>query len=205
MVAGGDSHTCTYGALGAFGTGLGSTDIAACLAFRRVLADGPRARSASTSSARRRPFVTGKDLILAVIEQIGVGGRRRTPRSSSAAPGADALSIDERLAVANMAVEGGAETGFFPADDTTAEYLQGRVRQAWSAERSDPDVLISTGFLLATNSAKLVVVYQFRYSRIVPQAGQSGFLRSFSSRNLMSSASISSRRPISGSRCQGSA
>ena len=119
VIVGGDSHTCTYGALGAFGTGLGSTDIAACPGLRRVLAGRCPARSGSSSRGERRGFVTGKDLILAVIAEIGVAGahghgarvRRRRRRS---------LSIDERLAVANMAVEAGAETGLFPADDDDA-------------------------------------------------------------------------------------
>ena len=137
ILAGGDSHTCTYGALGAFGTGLGSTDIAACLAFGEFWQTVP-ATIRVDFFGERRPFVTGKDLILAVIEQIGVGGGTNAALEFGG-PGADSLSIDERLAVANMAVEAGAETGFFPADDTTAEYLHGRVRHAWSAERSDPD------------------------------------------------------------------
>jgi 3-isopropylmalate/(R)-2-methylmalate dehydratase large subunit len=137
ILAGGDSHTCTCGALGAFGTGLGSTDIAACLAFGEFWQTVP-ATIRVDFVGERRPFVTGKDLILAVIEQIGVGGGTNAALEFGG-PGADSLSIDERLAVANMAVEAGAETGFFPADATTADYLQGRVSHPWSAERSDPD------------------------------------------------------------------
>ncbi len=98
MVAGGDSHTCTYGALGAFGTGLGSTDIAYCLALRRVLAGGAAARSGSSSPARSGRFVTGKDLILAVIGEIGVGGGTNAALEF-VGDGAAALSVDERLAV----------------------------------------------------------------------------------------------------------
>lgn len=137
VIAGGDSHTCTYGALGAFGTGLGSTDIAACLAFGEFWQAVP-ATIGIEFTGERRPFVTGKDLILAVIDQIGVGGGTDAALEF-VGPGAEGLSIDERLAVANMAVETGAETGLFPADDSTARYLEGRTGHPWAPQRSDPD------------------------------------------------------------------
>ena len=137
VIAGGDSHTCTYGALGAFGTGLGSTDIAACLvsgSFWQAVPGTIRVEF----TGRKQAFVTGKDLILAVIAEIGVAGGTNMALEFIG-DGAEALSIDERLAVANMAVEAGSETGFFPADETVAEYLEGRTDRPWSAERSDPD------------------------------------------------------------------
>jgi 3-isopropylmalate/(R)-2-methylmalate dehydratase large subunit len=137
IIAGGDSHTCTYGAVGAFGTGLGSTDIAACLAFGEFWQAVPTTIRIEFTGEKRR-FVTGKDLILAVIDEIGVGGGTNAVLEFVGA-GAEALSIDERLAVANMAVESGAETGLFPADETTAAYLDGRGAGSWAAERSDPD------------------------------------------------------------------
>jgi 3-isopropylmalate/(R)-2-methylmalate dehydratase large subunit len=137
VIAGGDSHTCTYGALGAFGTGLGSTDIAACLASGTFWQAVPGTILVEFTGEKQR-FVTGKDLILAVIAQIGVAGGTNMALEF-VGPGAEALSIDERLAVANMAVEAGSETGFFPADDTVAEYLEGRTERPWTAERSDPD------------------------------------------------------------------
>jgi 3-isopropylmalate/(R)-2-methylmalate dehydratase large subunit len=137
IIAGGDSHTCTYGAVGAFGTGLGSTDIAACLAFGEFWQAVPATIRVEFTGEKAR-FVTGKDLILAVIGEIGVGGGTNAVLEF-VGPGAEALSIDERLAVANMAVESGAETGLFPADETTAAYLEGRGSGEWVAERSDPD------------------------------------------------------------------
>lgn len=141
VVAGGDSHTCTHGALGAFGTGLGSTDIASCLAFGEFWQTVPGTIRVGLDG-ERRPFVTGKDVILAVIEQIGVGGGTNQVLEF-AGPGAAALSIDERLAVANLAVEAGSECGLFPADGRTAEYLAGRTERPWSAESSDPDAEFS--------------------------------------------------------------
>ena len=137
VIAGGDSHTCTYGALGAFGTGLGSTDIAACLASGTFWQAVPGTIRVEFTG-EKQPFVTGKDLILAVIAEIGVAGGTNMALEFGG-DGAEALSIDERLAVANMAVEAGSETGFFPADDTVAEYLEGRTERPWTAERSDAD------------------------------------------------------------------
>jgi 3-isopropylmalate/(R)-2-methylmalate dehydratase large subunit len=137
VIAGGDSHTCTYGALGAFGTGLGSTDIAACLASGTFWQAVPGTIRVEFTGEKQR-FVTGKDLILAVIAETGVAGGTNMALEF-VGDGAEALSIDERLAVANMAVEAGSETGFFPADDTVARYLDGRTERPWTAERSDPD------------------------------------------------------------------
>ena len=88
-------------------------------------------------TGRPGSFVTGKDVILAVIGQIGVGGGTNAVLEF-VGPGAEALSVDERLAVANMAVEAGSETGIFPADEAVEAYLEGRARTAWTAERSDP-------------------------------------------------------------------
>jgi 3-isopropylmalate/(R)-2-methylmalate dehydratase large subunit len=137
VIAGGDSHTCTYGALGAFGTGLGSTDVAASLAFGEFWQAVPTTIQVEFVGGKQR-FVTGKDLILAVIREIGVGGGTNAVLEF-VGEGAEALSVDERLAVANMAVEAGAETGLFPADEKTADYLDGRTTRPWTAERSDPD------------------------------------------------------------------
>jgi 3-isopropylmalate/(R)-2-methylmalate dehydratase large subunit len=137
VVAGGDSHTCTYGALGAFGTGLGSTDIAYCLGFGEFWQAVPHTIRVEFTGERRE-FVTGKDLILAVLAEIGVGGGTNAALEF-VGDGAAGLSIDERLAVSNMAVEAGAETGFFPADEKVADYLAGRTDRAWQPDASDSD------------------------------------------------------------------
>ena len=137
VIAAGDSHTCTYGALGAFGTGLGSTDIASCLALGSFWQAVPETILVELLGAPA-PFVTGKDVILAVLAQIGVGGGTNAVLEFGG-PGAEGLSLDERLAVANMAVEAGSETGIFPADRRVEDYLEGRARFPWTPERSDPD------------------------------------------------------------------
>jgi 3-isopropylmalate/(R)-2-methylmalate dehydratase large subunit len=137
VIAGGDSHTCTHGAMGAFSSGLGSTDIAHCLVFGEFWETVPGTIQVTVSGAKGR-FVTGKDVILSVIGQIGAGGGTGNVLEF-VGPGAEALSIDERLAVANLAVEAGSETGIFPADETTAAYLDGRTDRKWEAVHSDPD------------------------------------------------------------------
>ena len=136
VVAGGDSHTCTHGALGAFGTGLGSTDVACCLAFGEFWQVVPGTIQVEFRGTKGR-FVAGKDLILAVLAEIGVNGGTGNVLEF-VGEGAEALTIDERLAVANMAVEAGSETGIFPADATTAAYLEGRTDRPWTPERTDP-------------------------------------------------------------------
>ncbi len=141
VITGGDSHTCTYGALGAFGTGLGSTDIAGCLALGEFWQSVPGTILVEVTGVKG-PFVSGKDIILAVLSQIGVAGGTDMVLEFVGS-GAEALSIDDRRAVANMAVEAGAETGIFPADQTTTEYLDGRTDRKWSALRSDPDAIFA--------------------------------------------------------------
>ena len=168
VIAGGDSHTCTYGALGAFGTGLGSTDIAACLASGTFWQAVPGTIRIEFTGTKRR-FVTGKDLILAVIAEIGVAGGTNTALEF-VGDGAEALSIDERLAVANMAVEAGSETGFFPADDTVAEYLDGRTERPWTADRSDADAEFKQTVRIDLDELSPLVALPHSPGNVVPLA-----------------------------------
>ncbi|MEE4271697.1 MAG: 3-isopropylmalate dehydratase large subunit [Thermoanaerobaculales bacterium] len=137
VIPGGDSHTCTYGALGAFGTGLGSTDIAACLALGELWLSVPGTIRVELTGSPSK-LVTGKDVILAVLAEIGVDGGNETVLEF-AGPGVASLTMDDRRAAANMAVEAGAETGLFPADEVTASYLDTRTDRPWTALRSDED------------------------------------------------------------------
>lgn len=166
VIAGGDSHTCTYGALGAFGTGLGSTDIAACLASGAFWQAVPGTIRIEFEGEKRR-FVTGKDLILAVIAEIGVSGGTNMALEFGGEAAA-ALSIDERLAVANMAVEAGSETGFFPADETVAEYLDGRTDREWTAQQSDPDADFARTVRIDVGSLSPLVAMPHSPGNVVP-------------------------------------
>ena len=122
LVVGADSHTCTYGALGAFATGMGSTDIGAAMATGKAWFRAPEAINVNVSGKPRR-WVGGKDLILFLIGKLGVDGA--TYRSLEfSGDGISRISVDGRLSAANMAVEAGAKNGLFPVDGLTVEYLR---------------------------------------------------------------------------------
>jgi 3-isopropylmalate/(R)-2-methylmalate dehydratase large subunit len=166
VVAGGDSHTCTYGAVGAFGTGLGSTDIAACLAAGRFWQVVPGTIRVELVG-ERRPFVAGKDLILAVLGELGeAGGMGMVLEFVGEC--AEGLSIDERLAVANMAVEAGSETGLFPADEKVAEYVVGRTNRRWTPEHSDPDAGFERTLRIDVGGLAPLVALPYSPANVVP-------------------------------------
>jgi 3-isopropylmalate/(R)-2-methylmalate dehydratase large subunit len=172
VIAGGDSHTCTYGALASFGTGLGSTDIAHCLVFGEFWQAVPSTIQIEFAG-EKGPFVSGKDLILAVIGELGVGGGTNAALEF-VGEGAEALSIDDRLAVANMAVEAGAETGLFPADEKTAEYLEGRTHRSWAPERSDSDAEFARNVHIELDELSPLVALPHLPGNVVPVTEASG-------------------------------
>ena len=172
VIVGGDSHTCTYGALGAFGSGLGSTDIAAALAFGEFWQPVPETIRVEFTG-EKRGFVSGKDLILAVIAEIGVAGATNAVLEF-VGEGARSLSIDERLAVANMAVEAGAETGLFPADDKTRSYLAGRVRRDWDELRSDTGAEVSRQVHIDLGAVEPLLAAPHSPGNVVPLAEVTG-------------------------------
>lgn len=122
LVIGADSHTCTYGALGAFSTGVGSTDMAAGMAAGETWLRVPEAIRVVLTGRPRR-WVGGKDLVLHLIGILGVDGARYRSLEFGG-PGVAALPMDDRFTVANMAVEAGAKNGIFPADGLCLEYLR---------------------------------------------------------------------------------
>ena len=136
-VIGADSHTCTYGALGAFSTGVGSTDMGAAMAAGQTWFKVPSAIRVNLTGSLR-PFVTGKDVILTLIGMIGVDGARYQSLEF-AGPGVAELTIYDRLTISNMAIEAGAKNGIFPVDDVTRAYVEGRVNRPWTAYEADSD------------------------------------------------------------------
>lgn len=124
LVIGADSHTCTYGALGAFSTGVGSTDCAAGIATGKVWFRVPSAIRFDLTG-RLAPWVSGKDVILHIIGMIGVDGALYRSMEF-AGEGIAALSMDDRFTICNMAIEAGAKNGIFPVDDVTRAYMAGR-------------------------------------------------------------------------------
>ena len=136
-VIGADSHTCTYGALGAFSTGVGSTDMAAGMATGEGWFKVPSAiRFRLTGQLPSN--CSGKDVILTIIGQIGVDGALYKSMEF-AGPGVATLSMDDRLCICNMAIEAGAKNGIFPVDEVTMRYLEGRGERAPRIFRADPD------------------------------------------------------------------
>jgi len=135
VVVGADSHTCTYGAVGAFATGMGSTDIAVAMATGHIWMRVPETMR-FVYSGSLRPWVGGKDLILYTIGLIGVEGARYRAMEFSG-PVIDSLPMDGRFTMANMAVEAGAKAGLFQVDALTLEYVASRARRPYKAYASD--------------------------------------------------------------------
>jgi len=137
VFVGADSHTCNQGALGAFATGVGSSDLAAAMALGRLWLRVPETVK-YVLRGKLQPWVTGKDLILAIIGRIGVDGARYGAMEFAGEALAH-LSMDERFSITNMAVEAGAKNGIMEPDDVTLAWFRPRARRSSAMYRSDPD------------------------------------------------------------------
>ena len=137
LVIGADSHTCTYGALGAFSTGVGSTDMACAMATGKAWFRVPEAIRV-VLTGRLREWVSGKDVILTLIRMLGVDGARYRSLEFTGA-GAHTLSISDRLCIANMAIEAGAKNGIFEVDEQTLDYLRAHGAAEPKIYTADPD------------------------------------------------------------------
>lgn len=136
-IIGADSHTCTYGALGAFSTGVGSTDMAAGMAAGRAWFKVPSALKI-VLTGKPPKYVGGKDVILHLIGKIGVDGALYRSLEFTG-NGIKNLSMDDRLCIANMAIEAGAKNGIFPVDEVTLEYVNGRTVREYQVFEADAD------------------------------------------------------------------
>jgi 3-isopropylmalate/(R)-2-methylmalate dehydratase large subunit len=137
LVIGADSHTCTYGALGAFATGMGSTDLGAAMITGRTWLKVPETIRL-VYQGKPKPWVTGKDLILYTIGDLGVDGARYQAMEFSG-PALALLSMADRFTMANMAVEAGAKNGIFEPDEITMAYVRDRSKRKGKIYRSDRD------------------------------------------------------------------
>ena len=139
LIIGADSHTCTYGALGAFSTGVGATDAAVGYATGKAWFKVPESLLFNVEG-ELRPGVTGKDIILHIIGMIGVDGAlyQAMEFRGSAIEG---LTMDERLSISNMAIEAGGKAGLIPVDDVTRKYMDGRTERPYTEYHSDPDAV----------------------------------------------------------------
>ncbi|KPK86235.1 MAG: 3-isopropylmalate dehydratase large subunit [Deltaproteobacteria bacterium SM23_61] len=141
LVIGADSHTCTYGALGAFATGVGSTDMAAAMITGEAWFRVPETIKIQYHG-KRRPWVDGKDLILHTIGQIGVDGARYRAMEFIGEAIAN-LPMDSRLTMCNMAIEAGAKNGIIPPDKITKEYVEKRAKRPYKFFHSDAEAKYS--------------------------------------------------------------
>ena len=136
-IIGADSHTCTYGALGAFSTGVGSTDMAAGMATGQAWFKVPSAIRFELTGKLNK-YVSGKDVILHIIGKIGVDGALYRSMEFTG-PGLASLSMEDRLCMANMAIEAGAKNGIFAVDDITLAYVKDRVNRPFTVYEADED------------------------------------------------------------------
>lgn len=137
VVIGADSHTCTYGALGAFSTGVGSTDMAAGMATGKAWFKVPEAIKFNLTG-KLRPYTSGKDLILHIIGMIGVDGALYRSMEFTG-EGLHSLTMDDRFTIANMAIEAGAKNGIFEVDDLTREYMRSHSDRDFAEFAADKD------------------------------------------------------------------
>jgi 3-isopropylmalate/(R)-2-methylmalate dehydratase large subunit len=156
-IIGADSHTCTYGALGAFSTGVGSTDLAAGIATGQAWFKVPSAIRFNLTG-KLSEHVSGKDVILHIIGMIGVDGALYRSMEFTG-PGVASLSMDDRLCICNMAIEAGGKNGIFPVDDITKEYMKGRVTRSYKVYEADDDAEYDEVYDIDLGSIKSTVSF----------------------------------------------
>lgn len=157
VIIGADSHTCTYGALNALGTGVGQTDAGAAMASGYTWFKVPSAIKIVLKGKLPR-FVQGKDIILTLIGMIGVDGARYQSLEFCG-EGIEELSMSDRFTICNMAIEAGAKNGIFPVDDKTVDYLEQRVERDWESFNPDEDANYER--VVEIDLAKLVPIVSY--------------------------------------------
>ena len=158
LIIGADSHTCTYGALNAFSTGVGQTDLGAAMAEGKTWFKVPAAIKV-VLTGKKPAYVQGKDVILTLIGQIGVDGALYQSLEFFG-DGVGELSMADRFTICNMAIEAGAKNGIFPVDEKTRAYLKERgVTRAWEPVEADPDAVYARTITIALDELVPVVAY----------------------------------------------
>lgn len=156
-IIGADSHTCTYGALGAFSTGVGSTDMAAGMVTGKAWFKVPSAIRVVITGKKSR-YISGKDVILHLIGEIGVDGALYKSLEFTG-DGIGELSMDDRLCISNMAIECGAKNGIFPVDDVTLEYVNGRSEREYTVYEADSDAEYDSTITIDLSALKSTVAF----------------------------------------------
>ncbi len=157
VVIGADSHTCTYGALGAFSTGVGSTDMAAGMATGKAWFKVPSAIKFNLIGKPSK-WVSGKDVILHIIGMIGVDGALYQSMEF-VGEGIKNLSMDDRFTIANMAIEAGGKNGIFPVDDKTIDYIKGHSDKEYTIFEADEDAVYEAEYTIDLSTLKSTVAF----------------------------------------------
>ena len=157
VIIGADSHTCTYGALGAFSTGVGSTDMAAGMATSKAWFKVPSAIKFNIVGKPAK-WVSGKDVILHIIGMIGVDGALYKSMEF-VGDGIQYLTMDDRFTIANMAIEAGGKNGIFPVDDLTIEYLKEHSTREYTVYEADEDAVYDEEYVINLSELKPTVAF----------------------------------------------
>jgi 3-isopropylmalate/(R)-2-methylmalate dehydratase large subunit len=157
LIIGADSHTCTYGALGAFATGVGSTDMAAGMATGEAWFKVPESIK-FIYYGKTPKWVSGKDFILHAIGDIGVDGARYMSMEFTG-EAITSLSMDSRLSMCNMAIEAGGKNGIIAADEITMDYIKGRLKRPYKVYQSDPDAVYAQTIEYDVSAIEPVVAF----------------------------------------------
>ncbi|MCR5120115.1 MAG: 3-isopropylmalate dehydratase large subunit [Lachnospiraceae bacterium] len=157
VIIGADSHTCTYGALGAFSTGVGSTDMAAGMATGEAWFKVPSAIK-FVLTGKPAKWISGKDIILHIIGKIGVDGALYKSMEF-VGDGLKYLSMDDRFTIANMAIEAGGKNGIFPVDEKTIEYLKEHTTREYKVYEADEDAVYDEEYVIELDKLKPTVSY----------------------------------------------
>ena len=156
-IIGADSHTCTYGALGAFSTGVGSTDMAAGMISGKAWFKVPNAIKVVVTGDKA-PYISGKDVILHIIGEIGVDGALYKSLEFTG-DGIKNLSMDDRLCISNMAIECGAKNGIFPVDEVTLEYVKNRSLREYKVYEADEDAEYDSEIVVDLSTLRPTVAF----------------------------------------------
>lgn len=172
LVIGADSHTCTYGALGAFSTGVGSTDMAAGMKTGKAWFKVPAAIRISLTG-KPAEYVSGKDVILHIIGMIGVDGALYKSMEYTG-DGVANLSMDDRFTICNMAIEAGAKNGIFPVDMQTLEYMKDHCKKPFKLYDADPDAEYEQEYTIDLSELRPTVSFPHLPSntRTIDQVGE---------------------------------
>ena len=157
VIIGADSHTCTYGALGAFSTGVGSTDMAAGMATGKAWFKVPSALK-FTLTGKPSKWISGKDVILHIIGMIGVDGALYKSLEFTG-DGIQNLTMDDRLTIANMAIEAGAKNGIFPVDELAESYMKAHSKRAYKIYEADADAEYDEEYVIDLSTLKSTVAF----------------------------------------------